>query len=307
MLMVKSCSVQNNFRNWSSRSLAGKWRHGFFYFLIRLGGHKLAYLFLYFIVFYFTLKPSVRKKASYYLARRFPASKGVRKFLDCYRLNLNFGKILIDRAILAILGEMDMETTSEHRKIVFDLLAEGKGLIMVTAHVGCWQLAMSGLDFTGVPVDIVYHHDQEDVDLQSLGHAKVSHLFHFIDPCSPLGGTLDMLESLKKGHVLCFMGDRVFGSKKNTVEVNFLGQKARFPISAFKIASVVGAPVVVVFAYRTGPSSGKMKLMRLIRIERNHGRNSEEYKPYVEEFVKALEGFVQEFPYQFFNFYDMWS
>jgi predicted LPLAT superfamily acyltransferase len=36
------------------------------------------------------------------------------------------------------------------------------------------------------------------------------------------------------------------------------------------------------------------------------GRSGEAYRPYVAQFIKELEMFVQNYPYQFFNFYNMW-
>ena len=61
-----------------------------------------------------------------------------------------------------------------------------------------------------------------------------------------------MINVLKNGEVLCMMGDRVFGNLKNNVEAEFLGKKALFPFSAFKVASVTGAPLVVFFTLKTG-------------------------------------------------------
>ena len=300
-------SIQNKYRKWSSRSIATSFQHNIFYMLIRIAGRRAAYCLLYFVAFYYTLKPSIREKARYYLEKRFPNREGFKRFWDSYRLNLEFGKTLVDRAVLGILGEISIEASPQDKKTVLNLINEGQGLIILTAHVGCWQLAMSALDFINVPISVVYHRENGDVDLQYFEHSNKSCPFKFIDPSSPLGGTLEMLEVLKKGHVLCVMGDRVLGSDKNTVEVEFLGTKARFPFSAFKLASVLGSPIVVLFACKIGPSSGKIRLVKVIRVAKNIGKKREEYLPYVKQFVNSLEEITTEYPYQFFNFYDMWE
>lgn len=48
-------------------------------------------------------------------------------------------------------------------------------------------------------------------------------------------------------------------------------------------------------------------MARIIRVPENLGRPAHAYLPYAREFVAALEQFVTEHPYQFFNFYDMWA
>lgn len=51
----------------------------------------------------------------------------------------------------------------------------------------------------------------------------------------------------------------------------------------------------------------RLQLARVIRVPANLGRKPAAYLPYAREFSRALEAFVAEHPYQFFNFYDMWA
>ena len=41
------------------------------------------------------------------------------------------------------------------------LLAEGRGLILVTAHVGCWQASLSALSFLKVPVHLLMQREED--------------------------------------------------------------------------------------------------------------------------------------------------
>ena len=103
------------------------------------------------------------------------------------------------------------------------------------------------------------------------------------------------------------MGDRVLGSARSYVRVNFLGEVAPFPFSAFKIASAAKVPVVVFFTYKTGSDSYALNVSRIIRPPDKLGRSGESYLPYVSQFIEELELFVEKHPYQFFNFYNMWQ
>jgi predicted LPLAT superfamily acyltransferase len=174
------------------------------------------------------------------------------------------------------------------------------------SHVGCWQVAVSALNFLKVPVNLLLEQEEGNIDRHYFEYAGVTCPIRIIDPGSYLGGTLQMLDVLRKGEVLCMMGDRVFGSDKSCLQVDFLGEKAPFPFSAFKIASAAGAPIVVFFSYKTGYDRYALKVSKIIQVPENLGRSGESFRHYVTQFVNELEVYAQEYPYQFFNFYNMW-
>ncbi|PLX85237.1 MAG: lipid A biosynthesis acyltransferase [Desulfuromonas sp.] len=295
-------------RQWTSRSLASSFQHQVFYLLIRVGGRPAAYLLLRLVVLYYVLlRPSVRARSAPYLSRRFPGAGLLARLGHSYRMSLALGKVLVDRAVVGILGPGQMEVELHGREELLELLAEGRGLVMVNAHAGCWQVAMSALSFLKEPVNMLMRREDGDVDRQYFEHAGVPCPYRVIDPDGFLGGTLEMMAVLKEGQVLCVMGDRVLGSERSTVGVDFLGDEARFPVSAFKVASATGAPVGVLLSYKTGPRSYELKLAGTIRVPPDLGRSPEALRPYAARFVGMLEDYVAEHPYQFFNFFDMWQ
>jgi predicted LPLAT superfamily acyltransferase len=91
------------------------------------------------------------------------------------------------------------------------------------------------------------------------------------------------------------------------VKVDFLGGRVRVPITPYQLASATGAPVVVIFPYKSGPGNYSLQVAKVIRVPGGMGRAPEAYRPFAEAFIRSLEGFVEERPYQFFNFFDMWS
>lgn len=297
-----------NKRQWSSRSIGSSIQHQFFYTLIRIGGRRLAYFFLYFIVLYYILfRPSVRRKCHFYLSHRFPTDSYIKRIFRSYLLSLELGKVLIDRAIIGILGNEKLSVSFEQRDTLRNILSKGNGIIFLMAHVGCWQVALSALSYLNTRVNMVIRREEGDVDRHYFEHQSSESPFTIIDPDGYLGGTLEMINVLKRGEVLCMMGDRVFGNPRNTVSVDFLGEKAFFPFSAFKVASATGAPIVVLFTSKEGASSFGLDIAKVIHVPMNLGRTGEKFRPYVGEFVDVLEKYTELHPFQFFNFYDMWS
>ncbi|MBE0500495.1 MAG: lysophospholipid acyltransferase family protein [Desulfuromonadales bacterium] len=292
---------------WTSRSIGSSWQHQIFYLLIRLGGRRAAYLLLYAVIFYYTLLPSVRRKCSYYLHQRFPESKAWGRFWNSYRMSLGLGKVLIDRALIGILGPEHVEVELHGKQELLDLVAEGNGVILVNAHVGCWQVAASVLGFVETPINLLMQREEGDIDRHHFEHAGIDSPYRIIDPRGDLGGVLEMLQALKRGEIVSVMGDRMLGDDRNGVDVDFMGGVVTLPFSPYKLASVTGAPIMVLFSYKVGPKSYALKIYQTMHIPGGLGRRKEKFTPYVREFAQRLEGFCREHPFQFFNFFDMWN
>jgi predicted LPLAT superfamily acyltransferase len=272
-----------------------------------MGGHKPAYFALYFVVLYYMLlRPAIRRRTEFYLRRRFQNRKLLARFVDSYRMSLELGKILIDRGIVGIQGSEKMKVNFNDREKLLKLLDRQCGFVLLMSHVGSWQVALSALSFINVPVNLLLEREQGNINRPYSEHTGAANPYRIIDPGGYLGGTLEMLDVLKKGEVLCVMGDRVSGSQKSFVKVEFLGEEAPFPYSAFKLASAAGVPVVVLFSYKNDPDSYALKISKIIHVPSNLGRSGKQFLPYVTEYVQDLESFVQIHPYQFFNFYNMW-
>src|SRR5512133_3597055 len=179
---IKEQSPPGGGERWSSRSIGSNLQHRIFYLLIRFGGRRAAYLLLYFVVLYYTLcRPTLRRRSYYYLQRRFPGRSGAGRLVDSYRLNLMLGKVLVDRAVVGILGPAAMQVRLHGREELLALAAEGQGLIVMNAHVGCWQVAMSALGFFQVPVNMLMQREDGDLDRHYFEHAGLESPYRIID------------------------------------------------------------------------------------------------------------------------------
>jgi predicted LPLAT superfamily acyltransferase len=262
---------------------------------------------LYFVVAYYVLFSSLaRKRAGHYLSRRFPKSSGLQRLRHCYLLILEFGKVLVDRAVIGILGPESFDVSLDGRDALLKLRDENRGMILMTAHVGCWQVAMSTLEFLQRPVNMLMRREDGDIDRHYYEHAGIPCPYQIIDPTGYLGGTLEMMGALKQGQIVSVMGDRLLGSAKSNTRVDFLGAQATVPFSAYKLAAATGAPVVIFFTRKDGPKSYRVQLARVLRIPQLKGRSAETFTPFAQAFAEELEAFSDQSPYQFYNFHNMW-
>ena len=294
-------------KSWSSRSIGSRLQHKIFYGLIRLGGRRAAYVLLFFVVLWYTIRPSIRARSAAYISRRFPKATGLSRFLHCFRLQLELGKTLVDRATAGILKDFTITTSPHDDTTLIRLHAEGNGVILLSGHVGCWQMATAGLAVVKAPVHVLLLKEPGDVDRHYFEYHNQEIPVSIIDPLGYLGGTLEMVAALGKGDLLCTMGDRVLGNDTNTVAVPFMGGSISVPVSPYRLASATGAPIVITFSLRTGPGQATHTIAKIIRVPSGLGKQSMAYLPYAREFVASLEEITTKTPYQFFNFYDLWK
>jgi len=276
--------------------------------MVKIGGRRLAYFFLYFIVFYYAvLNSTVKRKAEPYLSRRFPDSGILKRICDRYLLILHLGKSLIDRAIFGICGQESLHIAFDNPDDLLKIKKFDSGFVILMSHVGCWQVVMSALSELGRSVNLLMLQDDQDIDKHYFEHGSEENFFNIISPDQFLGGTIEMLNVLKNDEILCIMGDRVFKDKELSVDINFLGRDALFPLSAYKIASIAQKPMVILYSNKSGPDRYTVSIPQIIHVPPKLGKKKENYRLYVEKFVGSLEQYIKKYPYQFFNFYDMWN
>ncbi|MDD6153363.1 MAG: lysophospholipid acyltransferase family protein [Elusimicrobia bacterium] len=290
----------------TGRSIGSKLKHRFMYALICIGGRHLAYAFLYIVVFFYSVSPAVSQKSRAYIMHRFKPRSKREFFKHTYLLNLNFGRTLVDRAALGILGRVSVRSTEEERRLCRDLCAPGKGLILLTAHCGAWHMAVNLIDFIPVKINVLYYKNPQDNDKTVAEHSGHNANFSFINPAGPLGGIMEMMAALQKGEAVCAMADRVFGDPKNCVEAAFLGGKIRVPYSFYRLSAATGAPVAAVFFPRIGPGEFSTWTAAHFSVP-DLGPAKDAYARFAQQFVDALNEFCIKYPYQFFNYFDLWE
>ena len=283
-------------------------RPGFWFFRtsVRLFGLRGTYGLLYIICLYYALcDRSAISAALSYIERRFPGSGFLRRRLDVYRLFVSQGKQLIDRyAVLSAQTMFDIRLKG-YEQFTALLQDSRKGLILLTTHVGNWQIAMTTLKNIGRTVYLLMRPEDNPAVEGSLNISREQRHIKIISPEQDLGGVVEIMNVLRQGHVVSIMGDRSYGF--NAIEVSFLGEKAWFPYSAFTIAAAAGCPVVVLFAAKASAYRYIIDVSNVLYPRYEGRRNKrEQLQEWVQKFVAILERYVNQYPYQCFLFHDIW-
>ncbi len=278
----------------------------FFRMFLKFGGLYAAYgLLLGVALYYWIFDRNAVKTASAYLKRRFPSDSSLLIYFKVYKLFYSQGKQLIDRAAhTAGFVKFNFQLSGEN--ILNDIKTSDKGCILLTAHAGNWQLAMATLDKVNKKIFLVMLPEYNKAVKKALNIDGKNNYIDVISPEGHLGGIVPVVRELNMGNVVSYMGDRAYGSE--SVEVEFMGDKAFFPCGAFAIAAAVKVPVVVVLASKTGTYSYKVDFTNIIKPEYKNRKNKrQQLSQWVQEYADILTGFFEKYPYQCFLFHDVWT
>ena len=270
---------------------------------MRLGGKARGYHMANIVsLWYVLLYPSIRRRCGHYLDRRFPSRrKTVQRFIDCYQLVRAYATTLVDMQVLSMFGSGSVSAVCPDHQRLSELAAKETGFVLIQAHAGCWQAAMPTLSQFRKQVSIVMIPEARTLSVLTPGTTQP------IDPRTGLQCALAMTDALLRGDILAMMGDRSFGNDQSLVSVQFLGASVMLPVTPYRLASATGVPVIVMVAPRTGSRSYELRLAKIIELPGGLGRDPRVYAPYAQQFADCIEQFVQEYPWQFFNFYDVWA
>ncbi|SHI70754.1 hypothetical protein ACQ0P8_03495 [Halodesulfovibrio aestuarii] len=301
--MTRKSKCNRSEKSWSGKSLAGRWQHEFFFILIKYCGRWPAYIFSCFVVFFYVLfVPEVHKRSSFYIAKRFPKASKCARWYHTWRLCQNLAFSLIDKAAVGIRGTQEFSYSRNGIEQLQELQEQGNGLILLTVHVGPWQAMLGPLDELNTPVHLMVYRDSGDVDLQyfDFNHCKNIKLVHAEDT---MGSVIAMTAALRKNEIISIMGDRIVPSTSYTASVDFLGGKALFPTSVYKFAKGTQSPVALLVTRKVGISHMELSVAHVLTVPKATGND---FTPFAQEIAFALEKYVQETPYQFYNFFDLW-
>ena len=281
---------------------------GFWFFkaALKLTGLRGAYGLLYIVSSYYLLFDfKAVRGALAYVKRRFPESGFLSSRKHVYKLFVSQGKQLIDR-FASISGAIDFDFELIGMDGIEKIARADKGMVLLTAHVGNWQIALITLKKIGKKVFLVMRPEDNDALKKALNICGMDDMIQVISPEEHLGGVVPIMNALKDGHIVSFMGDRPYGF--DPIDIDFIGGKAGFPYGAFNIAAAADVPIMTLLVPRVGYKQYLVDVSNVIRCkyEGRHDKKGQ-LRVFVQQYADLLNGFVDKYPYQCFLFNNIWE
>lgn len=231
--------------------------------------------------------------------------------LDVARHFHSFACAVVHRVMLLAGRHAGFKIRTEGIGAVLDVLAEGRGCILLGAHLGSFEVLRTVAAQAPVPVwALMYRRN---------GGALTSLLDRLApglnDRVLEIGDTASMIrvrECVERGEIVGILADRApVGrgvAEQRMVAVPFLGAAAAFPSGPFVLASMLGAPVVMFHAVRTGPQAYDVVFAPFAdRVVLRRGSRAEDLRGVIGRYAAAVERLCRAYPYQWFNFYAFWE
>jgi lauroyl/myristoyl acyltransferase len=193
----------------------------------------------------------------------------------------------------------------EDAQLFHDLLAKGRGIILVTGHYGNWEVGGVFLRrIVNLPLTIVAR-TEPNAEVNRL-RREIRDLLgvESLEVRKSLDTALQIRRRLADNQVVALLMDRHLG--RDRVAVQFLGRQAWFLKTAPLMGFLTGAPLVPCFIERIGPARLRVRPGTPIFVARDRARE-EAVAHAAQDFADQLSTRVRAHPEFWYHFYRYWD
>ncbi len=214
----------------------------------------------------------------------------------------NFAKYLVDFFRLSK-SDSDFVNKSiriENLHYIDEALSKGKGVIILSAHIGNWELGGVSMGMKGYPISTVAlpHKDR-----------RVDNFFNFRRTGNrmkviPLGRAVrQCLSALMNNELIALAGDRNFGERGLIIE--FFGKQTSFPEGPAIFSLKIGSLIVPGFTIRNKDDSLTLRFEHSIEFKPT-GNQENDVRELILKYKTIIEDYIRRYPQQWFMFRKFW-
>ncbi|MDD5436536.1 MAG: lysophospholipid acyltransferase family protein [Candidatus Omnitrophica bacterium] len=235
------------------------------------------------------------------IVRPVPDERTLRRMArELYR---NFAKYLVDFFRFSRIDEEYVKkfVKVEGRHNIDSALAKGKGAVLVSAHIGNWELGGSVISLIGYPMSaVVLTHRNKKID----EFFKKQRLVGKLTPIQIGASLKECYKVLRSNRLLGLLGDRDF--TKNGLMLDFFGKKTLFPKGPSALSYRLGAALIPTLIVREPDDTFRLTFEEPIYADsaKSEGPGALEL---ASKCAAIIEGYVRRYPTQWYIFKDMWN
>jgi Kdo2-lipid IVA lauroyltransferase/acyltransferase len=216
----------------------------------------------------------------------------------------HLGRTFIETALLDSLGKdglQELVESVEGWEEVEEVMSKGKGAVMVTGHIGNWELAGGYVAARGIPLDAIVRGMANPLFDAYINHTREGIGMTIVHDSEAVRRTP---RSLRAGRAVAFVADQGAKGLASTF-VPFFGRPAKTPRGAAVFALRFEVPVLFVVALRK--PNGRYRLI-VERLEaKRTGDMDSDVDAIVARFTERLEHWVRVVPAQYFWQHRRWK
>ncbi|MEQ1555055.1 MAG: lysophospholipid acyltransferase family protein, partial [Ferruginibacter sp.] len=185
-----------------------------------------------------------------------------------------------------------------------EIVALQKGGILLSAHIGTWDIAGHLLKRLNTVINIVIFDGEQAQIKNYMDKITGKKSIKIIVIKNDLSHIYAISDAFKNNELLCMHADRFLEGNK-TISTKFLGKEAKFPIGPFVLASTFKVPVSYVFAVK----ENKLHYHLFASKIKNYDGQIKDIviKNMLTDYAAEMEIKVKKYPAQWFNYFNFWA
>lgn len=214
----------------------------------------------------------------------------------------NFAKYLVDFFRFEKLdrGFITNNIKLENLHYFDEALARGKGVIVLTAHLGNWELGGVVIAQLGYPFwAVALPHKNEKVNgffdrQRSRKGVKVIAMGKAVRSC---------ISAIRKNNMVALVGDRDFSEKG--ILVDFFGKPTHLPEGPAALSLMTGASIIPGFMLRNPDDSFTLRIEKPVEFSPS-GNKARDMADLTAVYKNIMEDYIRKYPDQWYVFRKFW-
>jgi len=286
---------------WEGKSKGTVLGYKIFIFFIRKLGVRAAYGLLYFVALYYVFFAGKSTRSIFYYFRKRLKYSWTKSVFSIYKSYYVFGKTIIDKA--AISSGLQNRFTHECDGVenIIELLDKKQGGIMISAHVGNFEIAeffFEEID-TRSQISLVTTDAEHKNIKEYMEKVTMRSNVKFILVKDDMSHIFEINNALSNGELVCFTGDRYMKGQKLLTE-SLMGKEANFPAGPFLLASRLNVPVLFVYVMKETNKHYHL-------YARQAEVKNRDAEGLLKKYTESVEWMLKKYPLQWFNYFDFWE
>ena len=285
---------------WDGKTKGTLWGYKFFIFCIRVFGLNVSYFFCHIVSAYYVFFAKKQRNGliQFYRLGLHLSPKEARKLT--FKNFYNFGQTLIDRIAMQTNKRKAFTHTFNNERVLKEMHENQQGGILISGHLGNWENAGNLIHQRITSTINIVMLDAEVEKIKSYLQQKTGGpKYNLIPIKNDMSHLILMHQALRRNELIAIHADRISEQGK-TIDLNFLGKRAKFPAGPFIMAHKFKVPITFVYAVK-----GSRFHYELFATDPIKESNSE--VEIAEQYVQHLETMVRKYPAQWFNFYKYYA
>ena len=252
---------------------------------------------------YYLLIPKMRRRAVAQMMPALGVSESEAKWLVRESF-INMARNVLEIFYMPKLNEQNFREYIEVENLdrMRAALAKGKGVVVVTGHIGCWEWLSAGFSLNGLPVTAIAKPQPNIAYTNALDSLRETiHVEIFSRGTSEL---LTAARALKAGKILGFLVDQDAGPGGAFIE--FLGKMAATPMGPAVFSRKFHSPVVPAFILRKPDGRHRVVVGEELVYE-DTGDSDKDLFNFTVRMTKIVEDIIRDNPTQWLWFQKRWN